>query len=212
MSFKRAINESDKDARRADILAAALDAFYESGFRAARMDDIAAQAGVTKGTIYLYFPSKDALFEALIDSVVQPNLERMEIIAQLDVPIKDVVEQILKFAPTMVLNSDMPRLMKVLISESSAFPDVIRNYREQVVDRMNANLTQIFTKAKARQEINIGDPSLTARLLIAPILMSSIWHVVFAPTAPYTVDVPALFEHHLDLFMRAIAPSGEVKI
>ena len=67
-----------KDTRPAELLDAALDVFAEKGFAAARMEDIAARAGAAKGTLYLYFPSKEAVFEALVRSLIVPNLDRAE--------------------------------------------------------------------------------------------------------------------------------------
>src|SRR6516225_4331522 len=67
-----------KEARPAEILAAALECFRERGFTATRLDDVAARAGVTKGTIYLYYPSKEDLFKAVVRSELAPNLEHLE--------------------------------------------------------------------------------------------------------------------------------------
>src|SRR5271154_2209411 len=70
-----------KEARPAEILAAALDVFRARGFAAARLEDVAAKAGVSKGTLYLYFPGKEALFKALVREAVLPNIERAEALA-----------------------------------------------------------------------------------------------------------------------------------
>ena len=70
-----------KDTRPAELLDAALDVFAEKGFAAARMEDIAARAGAAKGTLYLYFPSKEAVFEALVRTLIVPNLDRAEAVA-----------------------------------------------------------------------------------------------------------------------------------
>jgi AcrR family transcriptional regulator len=64
-----------KEARPKEILAAALALFAERGFAARRLDDVALRAGVTKGTLYLYFPNKKELFEAVVRQVLVPNLE-----------------------------------------------------------------------------------------------------------------------------------------
>ena len=70
-----------KDTRPAELLDAALAVFAEKGFAAARMEDIAARAGAAKGTLYLYFPSKEAVFEALVRTLIVPNLDRAEAVA-----------------------------------------------------------------------------------------------------------------------------------
>ena len=67
-----------KDARPSEIIAAALESFAESGFAATRLDDIAARAGVTRGTLYLYFPSKEDLFKAVVRQSIVPILAHAE--------------------------------------------------------------------------------------------------------------------------------------
>ncbi len=79
-----------KDARPAEILAAALTCFKERGFTATRLEEVAAKAGVTKGTIYLYYPSKEELFKAVVRGELVPNIERLEA-AILDAPIPATV-------------------------------------------------------------------------------------------------------------------------
>ncbi len=67
-----------KDARPAEIIAAALACFAERGYAATKLEDVAAAAGISKGTIYLYFPTKEELFRAVVRQAVLPNLEAAE--------------------------------------------------------------------------------------------------------------------------------------
>ena len=120
--MQRARTEQAKDERKSALLKAALDEFYERGFTAARMEDIANRADLSKGTIYLYFNSKETLFSELIQSLTQPNIHKLEAIAQDAPSISDAIQAIAKFAPVMIQHSDVPRLMKVLIGESNTFP------------------------------------------------------------------------------------------
>src|SRR5438094_6500071 len=84
-----------KEARPAEIRAAALDCFAERGFAATRLEDIAARAGVTKGTLYLYFPSKEELFKALVRSELLPNIERLEAVAAGTGSAADMLKQLM---------------------------------------------------------------------------------------------------------------------
>src|SRR5438445_2688875 len=79
-----------KDARPVEILEAALACFAERGFAATRLEDVAARAGVTKGTLYLYFPGKEELFKAVVRAALIPNLERLEEAAG-DAPVAEVL-------------------------------------------------------------------------------------------------------------------------
>src|SRR2546430_11962234 len=84
-----------KDDRPAEILSAALDCFAERGFAATRLDDIAARAGVSKGTLYLYFPGKEELFKALVREELLPNVERLEAAAAGPRPAPDLAAPLL---------------------------------------------------------------------------------------------------------------------
>lgn len=203
--MQRARSDTEKDQRRKALLKAALDEFYERGFAAARMDDIAQRAGLSKGTVYLYFASKETLFAALIESLTQPNIRQLEMIASTMPSAADAIRAIAQFAPGMIRHSDVPRLMKVLIGESNTFPEVVKTYRQTVIDRVLAAVTAMLAKASAAGEIRIGDPHLTARLVVAPIAFSGIWKVVFGADPQADVDLEGLFEMHAELFIRAIA-------
>src|ERR1044071_6850788 len=84
-----------KDARPAEILAAALACFKERGFTATRLEDLAAKAGVTKGTIYLYYPSKEELFKAVVRGALVPNIERLEAVLDEPGPAAVVLERLI---------------------------------------------------------------------------------------------------------------------
>src|SRR3954469_2599037 len=123
-----------KEARPAEILAAALDCFAERGFAATRMDDVAARAGVTKGTVYLYFQTKQEMFEALVRSELLPNVERLEAAAA-DASATVFLERLLDVWATHVFPSRVSVLPKLMIAEAGNFPELARFYLEEVVHR-----------------------------------------------------------------------------
>jgi AcrR family transcriptional regulator len=206
--MKRARSDDAKDERRQALLLVALDAFYQKGFAATRMDDIAAMAGLSKGTLYLYFDSKEALFTALIETLAMPNLSQIEGIATMAPSLRDALDRLVVFAPLLVRHSKLPRLMKVLIGDSHNFPEIIRTYRTQILDRVLGAFAHMLDAAKARGEIDIGDAGLMARLIMAPIAFSGIWHAVFAGDPAAEVDLESLFAMHADLVMKAISTNG----
>src|ERR1041384_8698515 len=83
------------EARRAAILAAALEEFTARGYEGARLDDVAKRAGIAKGTIYLYFADKEALFQELVRSMVHPVLGMLEKLRDVDIPARMLVEKLL---------------------------------------------------------------------------------------------------------------------
>jgi AcrR family transcriptional regulator len=122
------------EARPAEILSAALDLFAEKGFSATRMEDVASRAGLSKAAIYLYFNDKMALLQALVKDMASANLlVASQIAAQHQGPIAPLLRQIMLFLASQLRNTRFPELMKVIISESRAHPDIGRLYLENVI-------------------------------------------------------------------------------
>ena len=180
--MQRARTSKAKEARRTALLMAALDRVYRHGFAASRMDDIADAAGVAKGTLYLSFESKEALFAALIEDIAMPNVARLEAALASAPSLDDGLARLTGMAGTIIQQSPLPRLLKILIGESQAFPDILLNYRQAVVDRLLAALAGFLR----RHGTQAADPALLARLVVAPVLLAALWQVLFAgqPDAP----------------------------
>lgn len=202
--MKRARTEDAKDERRQILLGAALDEFFLKGFAAARIADIANRANLSKGALYLYFESKEALFEALIQSLAVPRLDQIEQIASSSPSFREAMDRLVVFAPLMIRQTKLPRLMKVIIGDSQSFPNILRQYRDQIVDRLLGAIAMMLSRARDRGEIEIGDPGLMARLVLAPIVLSGLWEAVFANEDETPVDLDTLFRMHADHVIRAI--------
>lgn len=204
MDKQRAISDEDKATRRAVILDAALNCFYLQGFKASKMDDIAKQAGVSKGTLYLYFQSKEDIFQAVIDTVA---LEKMNAISQLfnsPLSLADTLGALFQFAEKMIRHSNLPKVIKVLISDAFAFPTITQHYQRNIIEPLLTHLTERLTRAADEGEISIVTPELTARLVVAPILLSMIWKIVFEPNADKKVDINALLSTHHRYLLKAL--------
>lgn len=199
--MRRARTEEAKLERRRRLLKAALDEFFASGFAASRMEDIAHRAGFSKGTIYLYFDSKEALFQALIEELAVPNIAQFEAISRQSNSLDEAMQGIASFAPQVIRQSDMPRLLKVLIGDSHRFPDLIKAYRTSVVERVLSAMTTMLERCAARGEVTIENAGLLARLVVAPILFSAIWQALFAHEDADDVDLEALFTLHARLIL-----------
>ena len=98
--------------------------------------------------------------------------------------------------------------MKVLIGDSHNFPDIIADYRMQILDRVLGALTLVLSNAKARGEIETDDPALLARLLVAPIAFSGIWQAVFSNGPGPEIDLEALFRTHTNMMIKALMPQN----
>jgi AcrR family transcriptional regulator len=120
-----------KEARPKEILDAALAVFAQKGFSAARMEDISRRAGVTKGTIYLYFENKEALFKALVRESLAPTIQGViEQAKSYDGPSRDLLVLVLSTVGSFIRTSDRVVLPKIVIAEAGNFPELARFYRE----------------------------------------------------------------------------------
>ena len=195
-----------KDARPQEILEAALAVFAEKGFAAARMDDIALRARVSKGTIYLYFPSKEAIFKALIQEMLGPQLARFSGLASAHQgPIAPLLAEILRSLGRFLASSDRVVLPKIVIAEAGNFPDLARIYREEIIERGLALFGGLVQAGIARGEFREVPAQHAARLCVAPLLLAAIWRTTFARLDAAAYDYEGLIDAHIATLLRGFA-------
>lgn len=202
-----------KQARPGEILDAAMTVFAEKGYAAARMDDIAARAGVTKGTIYLYFQSKEEVFKSLARVHVGETLARItQAAAQYEGTVRDFLTMMLAIMAHKLENDHIAIFPKIIIAESGNFPELARFWRSEVIDKALAIMSGVITKGIARGEIRELPPGVSpeyvARLCAAPIIMSVLWRSVFAPFDTVPFDYAKFLNLHLDILLRGLTPEG----
>jgi AcrR family transcriptional regulator len=202
-AVSRARSEEQRQARLQTILDAALDVFAEKGFAEARLDDVAARAGVAKGTIYLYVASKEALFEALIHSGIAVPIEAIEEkVLALDLPAEATLRMLFAFLRQEVLGTRRKEIVGLILSEAGRFPELAAVYHREVVSRGMRLIRRIAEKAVARGEFRSDELARFPQLAIAPGLLALIWTNLFQHLEP--LDVEGMFEAHLGLLMRAL--------
>lgn len=168
-------------ARPDEILDAALDAFIEKGFDAARMEDVAARAGLSKAGVYLYFESKDALLKALITREVAPVAQRAEALAVAGAADPEAtLRAIATFALSRLLDPRVFAIPRLVISISNRFPDIATFYRTEVIDRARAALTSIIRAGVANGDFRDIDPEIALRMIVGPFMFEAMWRNVFA--------------------------------
>src|SRR5882672_4740501 len=194
-----------KDARPQEILEAALAVFAERGFAAARMEQIAARAGVSKGTIYLYFDSKEAVFRALVHEVLGTQLTRFADFARASSgPVAPVIAGILRGIGEFIATSNRVVLPKIVIAEAGNFPDLARIYREEVIENGLALFAGLLKKGMASGEFRTLPIPHAARLCIAPVLLGAIWRTTFAQLDSEPYDYAGLIETHIATLLRGL--------
>jgi AcrR family transcriptional regulator len=162
-----------KGARPAEIVDAALEMFAEKGFAAAKLDDIARKAGISKATLYLYFDTKDGIFRAVAQSAVASLLEAIESQSEgTDAPFAELAPKLLLRAAEMMKGGRVPAIARMVIGESRTFPDLALIWHDDVVASVFGIVTGIIARAQARGEVTPGDPRLHAFSLMGPMVMA----------------------------------------
>jgi len=198
---KRAARSAE---RRQAIIDAALVEFSAKGFAAARLDDIAAQAGVGKGTIYLYFADKEQLFQELIRTSIVP------IIGQLGPPVPGISARAMleRFAELFIQQVYLTRradIIRLIIAEGARFPALSEFYYREVVSRGIGGMQMLLNYGISRGEVSNPAIIKHPQLVVAPALVAVIWHGLFGKIAP--LDVKAMFDVHIDLIFGPGRPS-----
>ena len=195
-----------KDARPQEILDAALTVFAEKGFAGARMDDVAARAGVTKGTIYLYFPSKEELFKSLVRVAIGGTLEQVaEFVSAYQGSARELLVSVLRTIGTVMRTSDRIVLPKIILAEAGNFPELVRFYRFEIIEKGIGLFRGIVARGVAQGEFRDVPADHAARLCVAPLLLGALWRVTFAQFDPEPYDIEALIETHIDVLLRGLA-------
>jgi AcrR family transcriptional regulator len=187
-----------KEERPTEIIAAAYAVFTDKGFAAAKLDDIAARAGVSKGALYLYFETKQEIFEAVVRSAIAPNIDMIRTMAEAyDGPLEPLLRQIISRVQTAIGFHFGP-VIRMVIGEGRNFPEIARIWHDQMVEPGLGMLTGIIERAQARGEVRPGDPRAFCVSLISPILAAVIIRETFVPVGAKPFDIPALMQQHLD--------------
>lgn len=188
-----------------EIVAAALEIFSEKGFAAARLDAIAARAGVSKGAIYLYFATKEDIFRAVVEQAVLPNLGQMRaLVADHPGPFSDLARAFAAMAPGLLAQRDVGGVIKMVIGEARNFPELAQVWHDQVIAPALGALTAAIAAAQTRGEVRPGDPRLYAVGLIGPLLAGVIWRETFAPVGAEPIDLAELAQQHVETVLNGM--------
>jgi AcrR family transcriptional regulator len=193
-----------------EICAAALDTFAEKGFAAARLDEIARRAGVSKGTLYLYFHNKEDLFRAVVRDTVAPNVEVVRgMVEGVDLPFAEIVRMLLPRFVALTRNVRVGAVAKMVIGESRNFPELAKVWHDEVVTKVLGMLGALIRRAQERGEVRSGDPRLHAMSLMGAMLMGLLWHETLEPVGGEPIDLDALARQHADTVLGGLLARDE---
>jgi AcrR family transcriptional regulator len=184
-------------ARRQAILAAALDEFSARGFAAARLDDVAKRAGVAKGTIYLHFRDKEALFQEIVRSLMGPFVGTLEGVFAADIPLRAIADRLVEMFAREVFATRRKDIIRLIITEGARFPKLAEFYYREVLSRVLAAAKARLRRAVDRGEISHAALARFPQLIAAPAMLALIWSGLFERFEP--LDVPELLRAHMNI-------------
>jgi AcrR family transcriptional regulator len=156
------------------ILEAAFQTFAEHGLANAKLDDIAKRAGVSKGTIYLYFPNKEELFREVVRQTVADSIDELERSAKGHTATEDLTQYI-AVQWRFMRSASFPPLYRWVLSELPAFPDLADFYGREVVTRKQVVLRGILERGVAGGEFRAMDPTVASRMLMSMLITHANW-------------------------------------
>lgn len=190
--------------RREDILKAARQAFSARGFAAARMQDIAQRAGISKASLYLQFASKEALFEAATVELIEAMLPQAAPEDFGDIPAEQLLRGLIRAIALRLGEEDMAFVPRVIIGEGMNFPELARFYYEHAIARGVAVIERIIRHGIGRGEFACADPLHACRSVIGGVLVTAIWKQMLEPVGAAPIDIAAMAEAHVDTLLNGL--------
>jgi AcrR family transcriptional regulator len=197
----RAANPPNRAARaaqrRAAIIAAGLDEFTARGFAATRLDDVAKRAGVAKGTIYLHFKDKEALFQELVRTALVPLIGNLMTVPAAGGSVREILERFAEIFVRDVAKTKRGDIVRLIMAEGTRFPSLADFYFREVVSRGLAGMRKLIEYGIERGEIRNARLADFPQIVIAPAMVAVMWQGLFSRHAP--LDAVTMLKVHLDL-------------
>lgn len=196
-----------KDARPQELLDAALALFVEKGFAATRSEEVAARAGVAKGTLYRYYPSKDELFKAMVRENLSVHIaESAAQAAQYDGPIAELLQQMMQAWWAKVGHGNAGGVCKIMMIEARHFPELARFYVDEVINPSKQLIGGLIERGIRSGEFRAVPVEATVHLLIAPMLHMLLHDHSFGSydVCHQTMSAEALLEAQMALLLHGL--------
>ena len=188
-----------------EICTAALEVCAEKGFAAAKLDEIARRAGVSKGTLYLYFKDKEDLFRAVVRDTVAPNIDTVRAMVDgADLPFADVIRMFLPRFAALTAQVRVGAVAKMVIGESRNFPELAKVWHDEVVSKALGLIAGLIERAQAKGEVRSGDPRLHAFTLMGPMMMGVLWRETLQPAGGAPLELDALARQHAETVLAGL--------
>jgi AcrR family transcriptional regulator len=194
-----------KESRPKELLSAALDVFVERGFAATKLDDVARKAGVSKGTLYLYFKNKEDLFKAVVRETVVPNIVQSEkLLAEYQGETKELFKELIQYWHKQMSALSMAGICKLMFAEASNFPELASFYHAEVIQRHEQMMTQLLQRGMNRGEFRPLDLSVMPKIIAAPMLMLTLWTKSFCVCEEHVIDTEKYLEAYIETILSGL--------
>lgn len=194
------------EARPDEVLDAALALFIENGFAATRVEDIAKRAGISKGAVYLYFPSKEALLEGLVRRAVLPIAENaLGALQNFEGDPRIVITAVLKMLALRLKDDKLIAIPKLIFREVLGFPELAAMYRREVLDRVLPTLEALLRTGIEQGYLRQVDPHLTIRSIVGPLMMHIAMAEVFGIMPEDGLHMERLIDNHLTILFDGLS-------
>jgi AcrR family transcriptional regulator len=201
-----------KEARPAELLDAALALFVEKGFAATRSEEVARAAGVSKGTLYLYFPSKEELLKAVIQHYIANEIAAgAEEAATLEGPTPEALSQLLLTWWGRMYESPASGVFKLVLTEVRNFPEIAQFYVERVIEPGEALVANLLRRGIERGEFAPVDVDVAVHTLLMPLVLLCIHkHTLGACGSSKNLDADPIgfMRAHLELVLKGLEARG----
>jgi AcrR family transcriptional regulator len=202
--------ERRKDARPQELLSAALELFVERGYAATRLEDVGARAGVSKGTLYLYFENKEDLFKAVIRSSLLPVLdEAQDLIENFQGGTADLFREFILGWWTRIGDTPLSGITKLMMAEAGNFPDAASVYHDEIISRSNDLIVRILKRGIARGEFRKMDLKHANMVIVSPMLTLMLWKHSFGLCHKEPISSPEYLTCFIDLITHGLAVPGK---
>jgi AcrR family transcriptional regulator len=195
-----------KDDRPGEIITAALALFAERGFGTTRLDDVAARAGISKATIYLYFPTKEDLFRAVVRQELIPLLLHLEALVATHTGGSAALLRLIFLQLAAMAGTAASGIPKLVLAEAGNFPEIARFYADEVTSRGRALFERVIARGVAEGAFRPVDAALLPPILMGPLLAMVLWRHSIGRHVEPSFDPRAVIDLHLDLLLRGLAP------
>lgn len=198
--------ERRKDARPGELASAALELFIEKGFSATRLDDVAKRAGVSKGTLYLYFDSKEDLFKAVVrEGIISKFVEFEEEARTFTGSTPDLLRGLVHRWWDQIGATRLGGITKLMMSEAGNFPELAKFYHDEVITRGLGIFSAVIQRGVGRGEFRPLAMEYAPRICAAPVLMLMLWRHSFDLCGAQQLDPKAYLDTHVDMLIHSMS-------